>query len=213
MSPNLTVSSPALTLYTAPTPNGHKISIALEELALPYQVRRVDLGKGEQRDPAFVAISPNSKIPALVDGDVAIFESIAILQYLAEKTGKLLPLDPQGRYRTLGWCLVQASSIGPMMGQVGHFAVFAKEKIPYAIDRYTQEVNRLFGVMNSQLAQTEYLAGDSYTIADIATWPWLRGWQGFYKMPIPEAEFPHVLRWYRAIAERPAVVRGLAVPG
>ncbi len=199
-------------LYTTATPNGHKISIALEELGLPYVVHRIDLGKGEQHEPAFRAISPNGKIPVLVDDGVVIFESIAILLYLSEKTGKLLPADTQGRFAALGWCLVQASSLGPMMGQVGHFAVFAKEKIPYAIDRYTQEVLKLFAVMNTQLGANAFLAGSTYSIADIATWPWLSAWQAFYKLPISEEDYPNLQRWYRAIEARPAVQRGLLVP-
>ncbi len=196
-------------LYSFPTPNGQKITIALEELGLPYALKTVDITKGEQFSPDFLKISPNGKIPALVDDGIVLFESVAILIYLAEKTGQLLPKDPAGRYATLAWCLFQASAIGPMMGQVGHFTRFAPEKIPYAIERYTKEVNRLFGVMNTQLAHHAFLAGDTYSIADIATWPWLAGWQNFYGFTIGEAEFPHVVRWFAQVGERPAVQRGM----
>ncbi len=199
-------------LYTFGTPNGHKISIALEEMGLGYNVHKVDITKGDQQKPEFLAVSPNGKIPALADGELKIFESVAILIYLAEKTGKFLPKDPQGRYATLQWCLFQAAGIGPMMGQFGHFKVFAKEKIPYAIDRYQKETMRLLGVMNTQLEKNRYLAGNEYTIADMATWPWLRGYQTFYKETIDAETFPHVMRWYEEIAQRPAVKKGLTVP-
>ncbi len=199
-------------LYTFGTPNGHKISIALEELGLPYTVHRVDITKGEQFAPQFQKFNPNGKIPALVDGDIAVFESIAILIYLAEKTGKLLPASGNTRYATLAWCMFQASAIGPMMGQVGHFTVFAKEKIPYAIERYSNEVQRLFGVMETQLAQQRFLAGDAYSIADIATWPWLAAWVNFYKAPLDGEKFPSIFRWFREVEARPAVQRGVKVP-
>ncbi len=199
-----------LELYSFPTPNGQKITIALEELGLPYRLHRVDITRGDQHQPAFLAVNPNGKIPALVDGDTTVFESVAILIYLAEKTGRLLPTSGPQRAAVLSWSLLQASGVGPMMGQYGHFAVFAKDKIPYAIDRYHGEVRRLLGVMERQLAHHPWLAGDSYTIADIATWPWLAGWMRFYQAPLSEEEFPSVHRWFRAVEARPGVQRGMA---
>lgn len=199
-------------LYTYGTPNGQKISIALEELGLPYRTHKVDITKGEQFSPEFAKVNPNGKIPALVDEGTAIFESVAILVYLAEKTGRLMPKDPAGRWSTISWCLFQAAGLGPMMGQLGHFKVFAKEKIPYAIDRYSNEVNRMLGVMEKQLSSNPYLAGAEYSIADVATWPWIRGYMNFYKETIDESKFPSVMKWYRLIEARPAVQKGLAVP-
>lgn len=199
-------------LYTLGTPNGQKISIALEELGLPYTVHKIDISKGDQFKPEYLKINPNSKIPALVDGGHVLFESVAILIYLAEKTGKLLPKDPIGRYQTLAWTIFQTAGVGPMFGQYGHFSVYAKEKIPYAIERYQKEAKRLMGVMDKQLSSNSYLAGGEYTIADIATWPWIHGYQVFYKSVIDEAEFPNLVRWYREIEKRPAVQAGLKVP-
>lgn len=199
-----------LDLYAYPTPNGQKITIALEELELPYRLHRVDITRGEQHQPAFLQVNPNGKIPALVDGDTTVFESVAILIYLAEKTGRLLPAAGPERAAVLSWSLLQASGIGPMMGQYGHFAVFAKEKIPYAIDRYQDEVRRLLGVMERQLDRHSWLAGASYSIADVATWPWIAGWMRFYRAPLSEQEFPNVHRWFREVEARPAVQRGMA---
>lgn len=201
-------------LYTWGTPNGRKASIALEELALPYAVRPIDIGKGDQFKPAFLAINPNGKIPALVDPDgpdgkpISVFESGAILIYLAEKTGKLLPKDPRGRSVVMQWLMFQMGGVGPMFGQAHHFRRFAPEKIPYAIDRYTNETRRLYGVLDRRLAEAEYLAGD-YSIADIATYPWAarHEWQG-----VALSEFPAVKRWFDALSARPAVARGMAVP-
>jgi GST-like protein len=201
-------------LYTWSTPNGFKISIALEELGLPYQVFPVRIGAGEQFRPEFLAISPNNKIPAIVDTEgpggqrLAVFESGAILIYLAEKTGRLLPKDPEGRLTALEWLMFQMASIGPMLGQVHHFRSYAPEKIPYAIDRYTNEAKRLYGVLDRRLSQVPYLAGE-YSIADIANFPWLRAAD---RQGVDLAQFPHVARWRDGIAERPAVVRGLLVP-
>jgi GST-like protein len=201
-------------LHTWTTPNGYKVSIALEELGLAYRAIPVDIGRGEQFEPAFLKISPNNKIPAIVDHDgpggkeLAIFESGAILLYLAEKTGKLLPADPAGRYRAIEWLMFQMGGIGPMLGQAGHFRSYAKEKIPYAIERYTNEAKRLYGVLDRRLAEAEYVAGE-YSIADVAIWPWLR-MPDYHGVDI--AEFPHVARWKDAIAKRPAVVKGLLVP-
>jgi GST-like protein len=201
-------------LYTWRTPNGFKISIALEELGLPYEVHPVRIGAGEQFKPEFLAISPNNKIPAIVDTEgpgnrrLSVFESGAILIYLAEKTGRLLPKDPAGRMAALEWLMFQMGNIGPMFGQAHHFRAYAPEKIPYAIDRYTNEVRRLYGVLERRLSQVEYLAGE-YSIADIAAYPWLRARE---REGIEMGDYPHVVRWREAIAARPAVVRGLAVP-
>lgn len=201
-------------LYSWATPNGHKIHILLEELGLPYTVHPVDIGRGEQFAPEFLAISPNNKIPAIVDGDgpdgrpIALFESGAILVYLAEKTGRFLPADPRGRYATLQWLMWQMGSVGPMFGQAHHFRQYAPDKLPYAIDRYTNEARRLYGVLDRRLAAQRFLAGDDYTIADIATFPWCRG---AANQGVDWADFPHARRWFDAVAARPAVQRGVAV--
>ena len=198
-------------LYTAPTPNGHKASIALEELALPYTVHALSLGAGDQKQPSYLEINPNGRIPAIVDrdeGDFPVFESGAILMYLAEKTGKLLPTDTKGRSVTIQWLMFQMGGVGPMQGQAGVFFRYAPEKIPFAIERYQRETRRLYEVLDRRLAKVEYLAGD-YSIADIATFPWVRTheWVG-----VSIDGLANVQRWLAAIAERPAVVRGLAVP-
>ncbi len=200
-------------LYTAGTPNGKKISIYLEEAALPYKVHRVDLGKQDQFKPEFLAISPNNKIPAIVDQDgpggaaLPVFESGAILIYLGEKTGKLLPQDPRARSQAVQWLMFQMGGIGPMFGQNYHFQKAAPEKLPYAITRYVDETRRLFGVMDRRLVEAPYLAGD-YSVADIAAFPWVTGdWHG-----VSRAEFPNLSRWHDAIAARPAVQRGMQIP-
>jgi GST-like protein len=195
-------------LFTAATPNGHKISIALEELELPYTLHPIDLRNGGQFAPEFLRISPNNKIPAIVDGEVSIFESGAILVYLAEKTGRLLPASGPGRYATLQWLFFQMGGIGPMLGQVHHFRNYAPEKIPYAIDRYVNEAKRLFHVVDKRLSEAKYLAGE-YSIADIATMPWMRLYKG---QGIEIAEYPNVARWIEELEARPAVKKGLAVP-
>lgn len=203
-----------ITLYTWGTPNGRKVSIMLEELALPYQVQPVDITRNEQFAPAFLAISPNNKIPALVDSDgpdgqpLALFESGAILIYLAEKTGKLLPADGAARYAVLQWLMFQMGGFGPMLGQAHHFLRFAPEPLPYAQQRYHTEARRLYGVLDQQLAEQRFVAGD-YSIADIALFPWAarHEWQD-----IDLADFPQVQRWYHDVAARPAVQRGMAVP-
>lgn len=201
-------------LYTWTTPNGRKISIMLEELALPYRVHAVNIGRNEQFKPAFVAISPNSKIPAIVDSagpdgePISLMESGAILVYLAGKTGKLLPESVRGRYEALQWLMFQMGGVGPMFGQVHHFLRAAKQMVPYGIERYTAETRRLYGVLDARLAQHEYLA-DEYTIADIATYPWVARHE-WHKTRLED--YPHVLRWYRAISARPAVQRGMRVP-
>jgi glutathione S-transferase/GST-like protein len=197
-----------LTLYTAPTPNGYKVSVALEEMALPYEVVAVDLQKAEQKTPAFLAINPNGRVPALVDDGFPIFESGAILLYLAEKTGQLMPSDPQGKSRVIQWLMFQMGGIGPMMGQANVFYRYFPEKIPAAIARYQGEGRRLFTVLDRHLADSEYLAND-YSIADIANWCWVRTakWSG-----IDTQGLPHLDRWSAAIAARPAVHRGILVP-
>ncbi|HEV7263848.1 MAG TPA: glutathione binding-like protein [Falsiroseomonas sp.] len=201
-------------VWTWPTPNGHKVHIALEELALPYTVLPVNIGAGEQFKPEFLAINPNHRIPAIVDPDgpggrrIELFESGAILIYLAEKAGALMPADPAGRYTCLQWLMFQMGGVGPMFGQYGHFHTYAPEKLPYAMDRYAKEVQRLHRVLEKRLSQAEYLAGDAYSIADIATFPWVRLPE---RRNIDLAQFPAVKRWHDGIAARPAVSRGVQV--
>jgi GST-like protein len=201
-------------VYSWATPNGHKIHVMLEETGLDYKAHAVDIGAGDQFAPDFLAISPNNKIPAIIDNDgpegkpLALFESGAILVYLAEKTGQFLPADPVGRYTTLQWLMFQMGSIGPMLGQTHHFRNYAPQQIDYAVNRYTNEAKRLYGVMDKQLGVTRYLAGNEYTIADIATFPWTRSWQN---QGIVLDEYPNVKRWFDSIAQRPAVQRGVEV--
>ena len=201
-------------LYTWTTPNGRKVSILLEELGLPYQVHPIDIGKGDQFKPEYVAINPNSKIPAIVDPDgpggvpIRMMESGAILIYLADKTGKFLPLSGAARYAVLEWLMFQMGGVGPMFGQVHHFLRAAKEPVPYAKERYTRETKRLYGVLNVHLERHEHLAGD-YSIADIATYPWVARHE-WHKTDLND--FPHVKRWFDAISARPAVQRGMKVP-
>ena len=203
-------------LYYWPTPNGWKISIMLEECGLPYQLHTVNIGKGEQFAPDFLAISPNNRMPAIVDhapagggAAIAVFESGAILQYLAEKTGKFLPPvgEVQARYSVLQWLMWQMGGLGPMAGQNGHFLLYAPEKVPYAIDRYGKEVDRLYGVLNTQLVSTRaYVAGDDYSIADMAIFPWVRTHKA---QGIDLKKFSAIERWYNDLFERQAVKRGL----
>jgi len=202
-------------LYTAATPNGHKVSIALEELGLAYSLRVLDLSANEQKEPWFLAINPNGRIPAIVDHDegdfadpVPVFESGAILLYLAEKTGRYLPGETRRRFDCLQWLFWQMAGLGPMAGQNHHFSIYAPEKIPYAIDRYVKETGRLYGVLNKRLADREFVAGE-YSIADIATYPWVarHEWQG-----VALDDYPNVRRWFDAISLRPAVQRGMKVP-
>jgi len=197
-------------LYTWSTPNGRKVSIMLEECGLPYEVHPVDITRGEQFDPEFVKISPNSKIPAIVDRDNgwSVFESGAILIYLAEKTEKFLPQDPKLRLQTIAWLMFQMGGVGPMFGQAHHFLHFNPGVCPYAEERYRKEVLRLYGVMDRRLGECRHLACDDYTIADIATWPWV---SRFEWQRVDLAAFPNVRRWYLEIAERPAVRRGYDV--
>jgi GST-like protein len=197
-------------LYTWTTPNGRKVSIALEEMGLPYTAHAIDINKDEQFAPAFLKISPNNRIPAIVDQDngLSIFESGAILMYLAEKTGKLLPKDLKARYNVIEWLMWQMGGIGPMLGQVHHFVKYNAGKAPYAEQRYSKEAQRLYGVLNKQLEGKDFIAGE-YSIADIATWPWI---SRFEWQQIDLNKFPNVKRWYVAIASRPAVQKGYQVP-
>lgn len=198
-------------LYMWATSNGYKASIMLEEIGLPYELCPVDIGKGEQFAPDFLKISPNNKIPAIVDPDgpggkpISMFESGAILIYLAEKAGRLLPQTPRERYRVLEWLMFQMGGVGPMFGQAHHFRHYAKDRHPYSIDRYTQESARLYGVMERRLGEAAYLAGD-YSIADIAVFPWVRRYERHGQKL---EDYPNVHRWYDGIAARPAVIAGL----
>ena len=201
-------------LYSWPTPNGRKVHIALEEFGLPYRAHGIDIGKGDQFSPGFLKISPNNKIPALIDPQgpdgkpISVFESGAILIYLAEKTGRLMPASGAARYHALQWLMFQMGRVGPMFDQANHFRTFAPEKIPYAIERYTNEVLWLSGVMDKRLADTQFLAGTDYSIADIAIWPWI---DYAVRQGIDMATFKHLMRWNEEIVSRPAVQRGLTV--
>jgi GST-like protein len=197
-------------LYTWTTPNGRKVSIMLEELGLPYTAHPIDIGKDEQFKPEFLEISPNNRIPAIVDRDNGyhLMESGAIMMYLAEKTGKLMPKELERRYRVNEWLMWQMGGIGPMLGQVHHFVKYNKGKAPYAEERYLKEAHRLYGVLDRRLAEHEYVA-DDYSIADIAIWPWI---SRFEWQTIDMNQYPNVKRWYLAIAARPAVQKGYKVP-
>ena len=202
-------------LYYWPTPNGWKATIMLAECGLAHRVIAVDIGAGEQFAPTFVTVNPNGRIPAIVDheplgGDMpmAVFESGAILMYLAEKTGRLLPADPPGRYRTLQWLMWQIGGLGPMAGQNGHFSLYAKERIPYAIERYATEVRRLYAVLDHQLASTRRCVAGDYSIADIAIFPWIVTHKA---QGIALDDYPHVARWFAEVRARPAVVAGMEV--
>ena len=201
-------------LHSWPTPNGLKVTLALEEMGLAYRFVPVDIGRREQFNPSFLAFSPNNRIPAILDhapadggAPIPVFESGAILQYLAEKSGQFLPADLRGRVRVTEWLAWQVGGLGPMAGQCHHFRQYAPEPVPYAINRYTQEVARLYGVMDRALAERPYLAGD-YSIADMAAWPWVRPWS---RQGVDLAEFPNVQRWLDVITARPAAVRAVAV--
>ena len=199
-------------LFTAATPNGWKVSVALEEMGLPYTVRALSLGKLEQKEEWFLKINPNGRVPAIIDhdnGDFAVFESGAILIYLAEKTGKLLPKDPKARSRVIQWLMFQMGGVGPMMGQANVFFRYAPEKIPYAIERYQREARRLFEVLEKQLKDNLYIAGNEYSIADIALWCWVAGyeWSG-----VSIEGLPGLKRWLDLVGTRPAVLKGRAVP-
>lgn len=200
--------------YSWATPNGHKVHIMLEECGLEYKVHPINIGAGDQFGEDFLKISPNNKIPAIVDSDgpdgepISLFESGAILLYLAGKTGKFLPEDVRGKYEALQWLMFQMGGVGPMLGQAHHFRIYAPEQIEYAVNRYTNEARRLYGVIDTQLSRHEWLAGDQYTIADIATFPWLRSWQN---QGVELDAYPNLKRWFNTIAERPAVKRGVEV--
>ena len=201
-------------VYSAATPNGHKVHIMLEECELPYRVHPINISEGDQFKPEFLAISPNNKIPALVDAEgpdgkpMSLFESGAILVYLASKVGKFLGNTDREKFVTLQWLMFQMGGVGPMLGQAHHFRIYAPEKIEYAINRYTNEAKRLYGVIDKQLSKNAYLAGDEYTIADIAVFPWLRSWNN---QGIEWEDYPHAKRWFDEISERPAVKRGVEV--
>ena len=201
-------------VYSWATPNGHKVHIMLEECGLPYRAHAVDIGAGDQFKPEFLAISPNNKIPAILDpngpdgASISLFESGAILMYLAGKTGRFMPASTRGRYEMLEWLMFQMGGVGPMLGQAHHFRIYAPEKIEYAVNRYTNEAKRLYGVMNRRLAKSKYMAGSEYTIADIAIFPWLRSWKN---QGIDWVDFPHLKGWFDEIAARPAVQRGVEV--
>ncbi|HEY4080366.1 MAG TPA: glutathione binding-like protein [Burkholderiaceae bacterium] len=201
-------------VYSWPTPNGHKVHIMLEECGLPYRVIPVDIGSGAQFDPHFLSISPNNKIPAIVDPDgpdgspISLFESGAILLYLASKVGRLLPDKVRDKFTTLEWLMFQMGSVGPMLGQTHHFRLYAPEKIPYAVERYTNEAKRIYTVIDKRLAHATYIAGAEYTIADIAIFPWLRSWKN---QGVSLSDYPQLKGWFDEIAARPAVQRGVQV--
>ena len=212
------MKSAMIDVYSWPTPNGHKVHIMLEECGLrldrDWRAIPVNIGTGDQFKPAFLRISPNNKIPALVDPNgpdgkpISVFESGAILVYLAAKTGKFMPKSDRQKYDVLQWLMFQMGGVGPMLGQNHHFRLYAPEKLPYAIDRYTNEAKRLYGVINKQLTTHKFIAGGSYTIADMAIFPWLRNWAN---QGIVLADYPHMKDWFDALAARPAVQRGVAV--
>ncbi len=201
-------------VYSWATPNGHKVHIMLEECGLDYRAIPVDIGVGDQFKPEFLAISPNNKIPAIVDPDgpdgqpISLFESGAILLYLAGKTGRLLPEGTAARYEVLQWLMFQMGGLGPMLGQAHHFRIYAPQKLPYAINRYTQEAQRLYGVLNQRLARSRYIGGPAYSIADIAVYPWLRSWKN---QGIDWVDYPHLKGWFDEVGARPAVQRGVQV--
>ena len=201
-------------VYSWATPNGHKIHILLEECGLSYRAHPIDIGKGDQFATEFLAISPNNKIPAMTDSDgpdgkpISLFESGAMMIYLAGKTGKFLGKTDRERFDTLQWLMFQMGGVGPMLGQCHHFRIYAPEKIDYAINRYTNEAKRLYGVMDKQLAKSAFIAGKSYTIADMAIWPWLRNWKN---QGVEMGDYPHLSKWFDLIGQRPAVQRGVTV--
>jgi GST-like protein len=208
------MSENVIEVYSWPTPNGHKVHILLEELDLPFRAIGVDIGGGAQFEPEFLKISPNNKVPAIIDPGgpggkpIALFESGEILIYLAEKAGRFLPASGSARYCVLQWLMFQMGGVGPMLGQAHHFRIYAPEKIVYAIDRYTNEAKRLYGVMDRRLAEAAYFAGADYSIADMSIWPWLRYHE---RQGVDLADFPHVKRWFQEIESRPAVQRGVQV--
>lgn len=205
-------SSAPIQVHSWPTPNGNKVHIMLEECGLPYELHPVNIGAGDQFKPDFLAISPNNKIPAITDPEgpdgkpISLFESGAILVYLASKTGRFMPASDRDRFGVLQWLMFQVGGVGPMLGQAHHFRLYATEKIPYAIERYSNEAQRLYGVIDRQLSKSRFIATDDYTIADMAVWPWLRNWKG---QGIVLEEFPHLMKWHESMAARPAVIRAV----
>lgn len=201
-------------LYSTATPNGHKVHIMLEECGLAYNMHHIDIGAGDQFTADFLAISPNNKIPAIIDSDgpdgkpMSLFESGAILVYLASKVGKFLGTTDREKFTTLQWLMFQMGGVGPMLGQAHHFRMYAPEKIDYAVNRYTNEAKRLYSVIEKRLVESKYLAGDNYTVADIATFPWLRSWE---KQGIELSDYPHLQNWFNEISERPAVKKGVTL--
>ncbi len=201
-------------VYSWPTPNGHKVHVMLEECGLPYRAIPVNIGTGAQFAPDFLAISPNNKVPAITDPDgpdgqpISLFESGAILLYLAGKTGRFLPTGTRQRYEVLQWLMFQMGGLGPMLGQAHHFRIYAPEKLPYAVERYTNEAKRLYGVLDRRLAKSRYVGGTEYSIADIAVFPWLRSWKN---QGIDWVDYPQLKGWFDEVAARPAVQRGVAV--
>ena len=201
-------------VYSWATPNGHKVHIMLEECGLPYAVHPVNIGAGDQFRPEFLAISPNNKIPAIVDSEgpegraISLFESGAILVYLASKTGRFLPKPDRKKFEVLQWLMFQMGSVGPMLGQAHHFRLYAPEKLPYAVDRYTNEAKRIYAVIDKRLSKSEWLGCDEYSIADIATFPWLRSWKN---QGVLLDDYPHLKTWFERIEARPAVQRGVQV--
>lgn len=201
-------------VYSWPTPNGHKVHVMLEECGLPYRAIPVNIGTGAQFAPDFLAISPNNKVPAITDPDgpdgqpINLFESGAILLYLAGKTGRFLPTGTRQRYEVLQWLMFQMGGLGPMLGQAHHFRIYAPEKLPYAVERYTNEAKRLYGVLDRRLAKSRYVGGTEYSIADIAVFPWLRSWKN---QGIDWVDYPQLKGWFDEVAARPAVQRGVAV--
>lgn len=201
-------------VFSWPTPNGNKVHVMLEECGLPYRVTPVNIGAGDQFKDEFLAISPNNKVPAITDPDgpdgkpISLFESGAILVYLAAKTGKFMPKTDREKFEVLQWVMFQMGGVGPMLGQAHHFRLYAPEPVPYAIERYSNEAKRLYGVIERRLAKSAFLGGKAYSIADIATFPWLRSWQN---QGVTLSDYPHLERWFHRIEERPAVQRGVKV--
>ena len=201
-------------VFTWPTPNGHKVHVMLEECGLPYRVTPVNIGAGDQFEPGFLAVSPNNKIPAITDPDgpdgkpISLFESGAILVYLAAKTGRFLPRTDRERFEVLQWLMFQMGGVGPMLGQAHHFRLYAPEQITYAVDRYSNEAKRLYRVIDKRLSQSPFIGGEEYSIADIASFPWLRSWEN---QGVTLSDYPHLEQWFNTIAARPAVQRGVKV--
>lgn len=201
------------TLYSFDTPNGLKPTIMLEELKVPYQIKIINILEGEQFEPVFLKISPNNKIPVLYDSqnNLNLFESVAILEYLAEKHKQFLPQDIKEKFMVLQWCYFQVGHIGPMFGQYGHFYRFASEDVPYAKKRYSEEIGRLMSVMEKQFNNNEFISGETYTIADMAIWPWIYGYQTFYAGTIDKNKFPSLMRWYRHLEKRQQIQSALSM--